>query len=947
MNCGDFRYLIQRRFDVELPPQDDRALLIHLETCDSCQKFYHQMQQVIIAAEELDLSEDLQPRQPEDLFNKILLSLPVEKSNLTSFIISFLQRFGFMNNREKINPQEENGLLPPSNRAVAQKQMVFNNNDDNFSKGESLLTTQAFSFSTTNQVIPSLSKETPTTKLPEGQNFATNTVADQTVTRSLGQKFGISAANTQLSNKQGLSLAESIKQKISEMSKSDIEYQTSVNSAEPVSEPMDEWTIPHSPQWPKLDTNANSTQWPNEIPGSRAPNTWGNTLSNWSNAELKENSAIHSLPAADNEDNLQAEQFVQLNDQATVMSVPKNNWDQQAEQLETGNWQTVQFDNVLGAANYSVIPPPSVIPSPSVDPLPKTFSIEPSAPPVAPLISQNVSSEIFVGQPNSQMTPAQTSAPEAGITPISEFLPRGKEIDFPIENFPQLFNQEPPASDSKNKQIIEDKKEYNLTEGSSNGGPRIYPVVSKRAQTNVPIFNNAAAENINNVKSENVKPEIERALTANININIPSDSNNTFKPSVSAQTNLKEPESEIFMPPSADIPTANSSVNEVEESHLFNFDDSAIDKIFSNNLGVHERVITAQKSNFSNSLDLSDKQNFSELTQHKELESLAIKASQQPQSNDAKDINPLTNSFNSDYLVPSVQSFLPDSQPSSANTPADVSSVIHKEANGLLAVDDNMIDRIFADTLGVPDHITKNLVGTSTSQKSIASVDQPIMPSDDTTILLNEPLSPQLNTPKPPSATEIKSASRSFGQTDPSNYSSGKQKIIGVGKLDGRTENLNDPSSGRIASIGKFLLDNKDLEKIGKITALDLSDSKMRTLTIEANEELKNLLKQIDAQEGVIGTIIVGHDGLLIANTMPQEMDPESLGVWALGVFMGTAHVVEKLGDDNVRQIVSQTNQGYLIIANFGAGLLVNLTSPIMLDRLLPLMRTITQLVAA
>ncbi len=63
MHCGDFRYLIQKRFDVELSPQDDRALLIHLETCDSCQKFYHQMQQVIIAAEELDLTEDLLPQQ--------------------------------------------------------------------------------------------------------------------------------------------------------------------------------------------------------------------------------------------------------------------------------------------------------------------------------------------------------------------------------------------------------------------------------------------------------------------------------------------------------------------------------------------------------------------------------------------------------------------------------------------------------------------------------------------------------------------------------------------------------------------------------------------------------------------------------------------------------------------------------------------------------------------
>ncbi len=43
-------------------------------------------------------------------------------------------------------------------------------------------------------------------------------------------------------------------------------------------------------------------------------------------------------------------------------------------------------------------------------------------------------------------------------------------------------------------------------------------------------------------------------------------------------------------------------------------------------------------------------------------------------------------------------------------------------------------------------------------------------------------------------------------------------------------------------------------------------------------------------------------------------MDPESLGVWALGVFMGTAHVVEKLGDDNVRQLVSKTIKAILLL---------------------------------
>jgi predicted regulator of Ras-like GTPase activity (Roadblock/LC7/MglB family) len=121
----------------------------------------------------------------------------------------------------------------------------------------------------------------------------------------------------------------------------------------------------------------------------------------------------------------------------------------------------------------------------------------------------------------------------------------------------------------------------------------------------------------------------------------------------------------------------------------------------------------------------------------------------------------------------------------------------------------------------------------------------------------------------------------------------------------------------------------------------------MRTLSLEAHRELSNLLKQIDSQVGVIGTLIVGHDGLLIANTMPQDMEAESLSKWAQAIYMGTAQTTEQLGNERVRQIVSQTERGYLIIANFGAGLLIAVTNPLMVDHLLPLMRTITQLVAS
>ena len=120
----------------------------------------------------------------------------------------------------------------------------------------------------------------------------------------------------------------------------------------------------------------------------------------------------------------------------------------------------------------------------------------------------------------------------------------------------------------------------------------------------------------------------------------------------------------------------------------------------------------------------------------------------------------------------------------------------------------------------------------------------------------------------------------------------------------------------------------------------------MKILTTEAAGELTNLLHHIASQNSVVGSVIVGHDGLLIANTMPPEIEAESVGVWALGVFMNTEHVVKKMGQNRIHQIVSKTPKGYLVIADFGGGLLVTISDGKETDSLIPLMRSITQLVA-
>jgi Uncharacterized distant relative of homeotic protein bithoraxoid len=260
---------------------------------------------------------------------------------------------------------------------------------------------------------------------------------------------------------------------------------------------------------------------------------------------------------------------------------------------------------------------------------------------------------------------------------------------------------------------------------------------------------------------------------------------------------------------------------------------------------------------------------------------------------------------------------------------------------GLFQVDDGDMDRLFSGVMIDPAKDTNTAVRPPQAQPPAPQMPQmpqqaPQMPQQPAMPAMPQMAPPQMAAPQmPPQPPAIAHIPPSVPPP----------KIEGIGKLDANVD-TNDTGSGRIAAIGKFLLDQKDLEKLGKITSADQSDVKMRILTLEASEDLQMLLSEIGNQEAVIGSVIVGHDGLLIANTMPEEVDAESIGVWALGVYMNTEHVIKKMGHDRVHQVVSRTPRGYVVIADFGGGLLVCITDGTETDSLIPLMRKITDLVS-
>ena len=366
-------------------------------------------------------------------------------------------------------------------------------------------------------------------------------------------------------------------------------------------------------------------------------------------------------------------------------------------------------------------------------------------------------------------------------------------------------------------------------------------------------------------------------------------------------------------PTNGPAPAAAAPQADKNNNGLFNLDDSAMDDLFSKNLGVQETAkpvggtgeYPAQQAQPAQPAPFAPQPAaFAQPAQAPAP--FAVPAAQagfgqvpMPQPQQAAAPVP----FGAPFAVPGQQQ---QQAPMPFAAPAPPQPA---QQQGLFSVDDNMMNQIFADNLGVQDQDTQVNQGRVNVAAAVQAISE---------VATQEPMAAQLPPPK----------------------------IEGLGRLDAKPDAGGDTGSGRIASIGKFLLDQKDLEKIGKLTASDLSDTKMKILTLEAASEIQGLLHHIGGTPDVVGSIIIGHDGLLIANTMPQDIEADSIGIWALAVYMNTETAIKKIGHNRVHQVVARTPRGFLVIADFGGGLLVTLSDGRDTDALIPLMRSITQVVS-
>ena len=94
-------------------------------------------------------------------------------------------------------------------------------------------------------------------------------------------------------------------------------------------------------------------------------------------------------------------------------------------------------------------------------------------------------------------------------------------------------------------------------------------------------------------------------------------------------------------------------------------------------------------------------------------------------------------------------------------------------------------------------------------------------------------------------------------------------------------------------------------------------------LALATGVNLGGLLAAIDRTAGVAGSLIVGYDGLIIASSLPEEIDADYLGAQATNLFMGNRGQLEKMRRGELRRIILETASGAMLVTAADMGILV------------------------
>jgi predicted regulator of Ras-like GTPase activity (Roadblock/LC7/MglB family) len=126
-------------------------------------------------------------------------------------------------------------------------------------------------------------------------------------------------------------------------------------------------------------------------------------------------------------------------------------------------------------------------------------------------------------------------------------------------------------------------------------------------------------------------------------------------------------------------------------------------------------------------------------------------------------------------------------------------------------------------------------------------------------------------------------------------------------------------SGGPITDIGKFLLDQNELEWIARVIDINHQNPRIDRVSDEVRSMLDKLQDTVAVLPTVVGTMVLSPDGNVVDSRMSNsahQFSTEELGVWCTAAYHNAQAASSAFGFSGVKQIVSRTDSGFVIIAN-------------------------------
>ena len=86
---------------------------------------------------------------------------------------------------------------------------------------------------------------------------------------------------------------------------------------------------------------------------------------------------------------------------------------------------------------------------------------------------------------------------------------------------------------------------------------------------------------------------------------------------------------------------------------------------------------------------------------------------------------------------------------------------------------------------------------------------------------------------------------------------------------------------------------------------------------------MREVLSELNKTSGITGSMLVGHDGIVIASDISNKYDSETIGALAGSISSTVAKSLERLHQTPLRQLTIEASQGKLFIAAAPVGYLV------------------------